>query len=125
MTKPSLTMNVRKGCTVIRDGQRVRPQIGKDFTFSADERDSILSADPGALVKATGEEGEATVGTVTASAEQSQAKATGGRKKATANKSDAENASDGDGNAPDNSEPLNKNEGQSSTADETAGDDDL
>jgi len=133
MTKPSLTLTVKKGVTVIRDGKRVRPEIGKTFDFTADERDSILGADASALVKPQGEEaGTATAASVTGgttptgtppSAEQSQSKASGGRKKSTAGKSDAENASDGDDNGPDNSEPLKDGEGDAAHADETADDD--
>lgn len=104
MTKPSITMTVRKGVTVVRDGQRIRPEIGKTFDFTAAERDAVLEVDPSALTKPAGEEeGTPTTASTSApaSAEQSQAKASGGKKKATANKSDAENAEDGDGNAPE------------------------
>jgi hypothetical protein len=101
MTKASVTMTVKKGVTVVRDGRRIRPEINKAFDFTADERDSILSADPAALAAPAGEEqgvatpsstSGTTTTTTTSSAESSQAKAKGGKKAATANKSDAEAA---------------------------------
>lgn len=110
MKKPSVTMAVKKGVTVVRDGKRVRPELGKTFDFTADERDSILGVDPAALAKPAGEEeGEAatastsarTTTTTTSSAESSQSKARGGKKTATANKSDEEADGEADGEAED------------------------
>lgn len=104
MTKPSITMAVKKGVTVVRDGKRVRPEIGKTFDFTAAERDSILEVDPAALAEPAGEgEGEATVAstsaktatTTTSNAESSQSKARGGKKTATANTT--EGSADGEG----------------------------
>jgi hypothetical protein len=102
VTKAStVTMTVKKGVTVVRDGQRIRPEIGKTFDFTAEERDAIMETNPSVLAKPEGEaEGEAvpastsakTTTTTTSSAESSQAKARGGKKAATANKSDAEAA---------------------------------
>jgi hypothetical protein len=96
---------VKKGVTVVRDGQRIRPEVNKGFDFTADEIERITEVDPAALGTAAeakdAENGEAETASTTSSAEQSQAKAKGGKKKATAGKSDAENAADGDGNAPD------------------------
>lgn len=96
---------VKKGVTVVRDGRRVKPEIGKLFDFTKEEIDGLKEADPTAIGTAEeskgAEEGEASVAAVS-SAEQSQAKAKGGKKKATAAKSDAENAEDGDdGEAPE------------------------
>jgi hypothetical protein len=94
MPKGSEKFTVRKGVTVVRDGKRVKPEIGKAFDFTAEERDNILSADPAALAKHTGEEdGNATAAatsTTSSSAEGSQAGAKDGEKTPTANKSDAE-----------------------------------
>jgi len=87
---------------IVRDGKRVKPEIGKSFDFTADERDSILEAQPNALRKAAAGDEEGTADT--SSAEQSQAKAKGGKKKATAAKSDAEAAADGDGGEPEDGE---------------------
>lgn len=87
---------------IVRDGKRVKPEIGKAFDFTKEEADSILETQPGALRKAAGDEDgtqdalDASKGSRGAkpSAEASQAGAKGGRKKATAAKSDAENAED-------------------------------
>jgi hypothetical protein len=52
---------VNKGVTVVRDGKRVRPEIGKNFDFTADEITRITDVEPTALSKAdAGEDGEAT-----------------------------------------------------------------
>lgn len=95
---------VKKGVTVIRDGRRVRPEVGKAFDFTKEEIEGLKEADATALgtVEETknAEDGTATAAatsTPTPSAEQSQAKAKDGKKKATATKSDAENAKDDDG----------------------------
>lgn len=94
MTKPSIKMVVNKGVTVVREGKRVRPTIGKEFSFTAEERDGILEAAPGALSAGGDNSAEETAeeATTTSSAEKSQAAARGGKKKATANKSDDEAA---------------------------------
>jgi len=90
------------GVVVVRDGKRVKPTIGKAFSFTTDERDSILEAHPTALRKPTNEDtgdDEAAAATTTGtkpSAEASQSKAKGGQKKATASKSDAEASGDDD-----------------------------
>lgn len=105
MTKASVTMTVKKGVTVVRDGKRIRPELNKTFDFTADERDAILKVDAAALAKPTGaeESGDAEAASTTAtggkksSAESSQAAAKGGKKKATANTSDAESESEGEG----------------------------
>lgn len=91
-------MLVKRGVVVVRKGERVRPTIGKEFSFSEEEIEGIMAADPGALTTGSEEdEGEtATAATTTSSAEKSQAKARGGRKAATANKSDAEVENEGE-----------------------------
>lgn len=101
MSKPSVKMTVRKGVTVVRDGARVRPTIGEDFSFTAEERDGIISADPAALTKpAKQSEGESSDPASTTpparTAETSQAKARGGRKAATANTADSDDAAGDD-----------------------------
>ena len=98
---------VKKGVTVVRDGKRVRPEIGKNFDFTAVEIERMTGVDSTVLAKAdsNAEDGTAEVagtGTAPSSAEKSQAKAKGGKKKATANKSDAEAA--GDDGEPDEGE---------------------
>jgi hypothetical protein len=94
VTKPSITMTVRKGVTVVRDGKRIRPEVNKTFDFTATERDSILERDASALVAAdSADEGTAETASTTpagSGAAKSQAKARGGSKAATSNKSDAE-----------------------------------
>jgi hypothetical protein len=94
MPKGSETFTVKKGVTVVRDGKRVKPEIGKTFPFTAEEVENIRSADPAALMKPAGEEeGTATAAatsTTSSSAEGSQAGAKDGEKTPTANKSDAE-----------------------------------
>ena len=83
------------GVVVVRDGKRVRPTIGKAFSFTTEERDAILEAHPSALRKPTNEDtgsDESTGAAEVSSAEKSQSKARGGRKPATANKSDEEAA---------------------------------
>jgi hypothetical protein len=93
---------VKKGAVVIRDGKRVRPEIGKVFPFTAEEAKALNEATPGTLAPASEAEIEesegvaATTTTTTSSAEGSQASAKGGKKAATANKSDAEAAGDDD-----------------------------
>lgn len=92
---------VKKGVTVVRDGHRVRPEIGKLFDFTKEEIDGLTEADPSVLGAAkeandSDQDGEATPASTTPSAEASQAKARGGKKAATANKSDAEVADEGD-----------------------------
>lgn len=110
MTKPSITMAVKKGVTVVRDGKRVRPEVGKTFDFTADERDSILNVDPAALAKPAGEdEGTAatastsakTTTTTTSNAESSQSKARGGKKAATANTTEGTAEGEGEGEGAD------------------------
>ena len=102
-----VTALVKKGVTVVRGGKRVRPEIGKNFDFTAEEADGIRSADAGALGPAadTTTKGEAEVASstdkttgkpVASSAEASQANAKDGKKKPTANKSDAEVAAEDD-----------------------------
>jgi hypothetical protein len=87
---------VKKGVTIVREGKRVRPEVGKGFDFTADEIERITEVDPAALGSAkeatAAEDGEAETAstTTTSSAEGSQAGAKGGKKAATANKSDAE-----------------------------------
>lgn len=49
MAKDTVTALVKKGVTVVRDGKRVRPEIGKNFDFTADEAEAINGADAGAL----------------------------------------------------------------------------
>lgn len=82
---------VKKGVTVVRDGKRVRPEVGKLFDFTSEEIASLKEADAAALGK--GNEGDTEDGTVTeastskgkpSSAEASQAGAKGGKKAATA-----------------------------------------
>lgn len=83
------------GVVVVRDGKRVRPTIGKAYSFTTEERDAILEAHPGALRKPANEDtgsDEAAPAAAVSSAEKSQSKARGGNKSATANKSDAEAA---------------------------------
>lgn len=107
MAKKSNTMLVRKGVTVVRDGKRVRPEIGKTFDFEGDEIETITAVDPTALGDPKSEEPgkaetasvetapPANAGTSTAassSAEGSQTGAQGGTKTPTANVSDAEAA---------------------------------
>lgn len=59
---------VNKGVTVVREGKRVRPEVGKNFDFTADEIERITEVEPLALTKATdaAEEGEATTASTTA-----------------------------------------------------------
>jgi hypothetical protein len=58
---------VNKGVTVVRDGKRVRPEIGKNFDFTAEEITRITDVEPTALSKAdAGEDGEAAVASTTA-----------------------------------------------------------
>jgi hypothetical protein len=58
---------VKKGVTVVRDGKRVRPEIGKNFDFTAEEIERITEVDPSALGKAEGgEDGEAAPASTTA-----------------------------------------------------------
>lgn len=83
---------VKKGVTVVRDGRRVRPEVGKLFDFSKEEIDGLNEADATALGKASeadSEDGTATTAS-TSNAETSQSKASGGKKAATANKADGE-----------------------------------
>jgi hypothetical protein len=91
---------IKKGITVIRDGNRVRPTVGKVFDLTKEEIAALDEADASALGKAS--EAEDAEGDTAAppSAQQSQSKASGGKKKATAGKSDAENAADGDEGEP-------------------------
>lgn len=84
------------GVVVIRDGNRVVPEIGKAFAFETEERDAILEAQPNALRKPKNEDEDAGDEAVASSAEAAQVKAKGGKKKATANKSDEEAAQDED-----------------------------
>jgi len=89
---------------VIRDGVRVKPEIGKSFDFTTEERDGLAEAHPTALRKVAGgdEEGVAVAAPtvkekpVKSSAEASQAKAKGGKKASTAETSDDEAAQDED-----------------------------
>lgn len=87
------------GTVVIRDGKRVRPQIGKSFNFTKDEVKDLEAA-KAKLRKPSDEADEAAPDAASAtapvgpSAEASQAKARGGKKKATAETSDAEAAAD-------------------------------
>lgn len=90
---------VKKGITLIRDGARVRPQIGKLFDFTKEEIADLEENAPTAIGKASeadDDEAPATKATKTAktssSAEGSQAGARGGRKASTANQSDDEAA---------------------------------
>jgi hypothetical protein len=94
----SVSMVPTVGVVVVRDGNRVRPTIGKAFPFTTEERDAILEAHPSALRKPNNEDtGEESVTEATvSSAEKSQAKARGGKKTATASKSDEEAAEDAD-----------------------------
>lgn len=95
-------MLVKKGAVVVRDGNRVRPEIGKTFPFTADEIKQINKATPGTLVPASeaeaedGSESAKAASTSGSSAEASQAKARGGKKAATSNKSDEEAAGETD-----------------------------
>jgi hypothetical protein len=88
---------VKKGVVVVRDGKRVRPQIGKSFSFDEAEAADINAATPGSLALASEveiEDGDdsAVDAAVASSAEASQAGAKGGKKRPTANKSDKEAA---------------------------------
>lgn len=83
------------GVTVVRDGKRIRPTIGKAFDFTKEEAEAIKGVNPAALRKPNNEDdGEATVTTATetkpSKAEGSQAKARRGKKAATANTADDE-----------------------------------
>jgi hypothetical protein len=101
---------VKKGVTIVRDGQRIRPKVGKLFDFTNDEINAVKETDAttlGAASEAEDEEGEATVASTTpkpSSAEASQAGARGGRKTATAtteNKDTGKVAKDSGGSADD------------------------
>lgn len=80
------------GTIVVRDGKRVRPEIGKAFTYTDDELTSLKAA--GAKFRAPANEAPAEAPAasntkpVKSSAEESQAEAKGGKKKATANTAD-------------------------------------
>lgn len=82
------------GTVVVRDGQRVRPQIGKPFDFTAEEIEQLKAG--GTKFREASDETEAAEAepATGSSAEASQAKAKGGNKKATADKSDDENAAE-------------------------------
>jgi hypothetical protein len=94
------------GTVVVRDGQRVRPTIGKPFDYTKEEADQIREEAPNALVKQKDveDDGDEAVPAsnvtgkagVKPSAEASQAKARGGAKTATAAKSDEEASQDED-----------------------------
>lgn len=91
----SRKMLVKKGAVVIRDGRRVRPEIGKTFTFSDAEIDQLNGATPGTLgpvSEAQAEDGDATAkaSATSSAAEGSQTGAKAGRKRATAGTSDTE-----------------------------------
>lgn len=83
------------GTVVVREGKRVRPEIGKAFEYTDDEITSLKNA--GAKFRAPQNE-EPTEGVAATStkpapasasvAEEAQAEAKGGKKKATANKAD-------------------------------------
>lgn len=105
MAKKANTYMIRKGITVVREGKRVRPEVGKDFELTAEEVEDIKAADAAAIGPASGEDGKADTasvetapptgtGTSTApsSAEGAQAGAKDGVKTPTANVSDAEAA---------------------------------
>jgi hypothetical protein len=82
---------VKKGVTIVRDGARVRPEVGKLFDFTKEEVDALKdSGHIGAAKEGEDEEGTAEVASTTSNAETSQAGARGGKKKATANKADSE-----------------------------------
>ena len=82
------------GVVVVRDGKRVRPEIGKAYDFTKEERDAILEAHPTALRKPqneeTGEDSSKPAASTKRTAEASQSKASGGKKAATASKADSE-----------------------------------
>ncbi|HLP70324.1 MAG TPA: hypothetical protein VK181_22690 [Rhizobium sp.] len=82
------------GTVVVREGKRIRPEIGKAFEYTDDEITSLKNA--GAKFRAPQNE-EPTEGVAATStkpaptasvAEEAQAEAKGGKKKATANKAD-------------------------------------
>jgi hypothetical protein len=74
---------VNKGVTIVREGKRVRPEIGKNFDFTADEIERIAEVDSAALGKADGgEDGEAATASTTAkTTETTDAPATSGQTK--------------------------------------------
>ncbi len=114
---------VKSGVTVIRDGARVRPEIGKLFDFSKEELEGLKGS---AAIGPAGEAGDEDGTAVVASgAQTSQGKARGGRKAATANKSDAEVAAEGDDATDPPEGDAGKGAGAIGGADDTAGDDDL
>lgn len=81
---------VKKGVTVVRDGNRVRPQVGKMFDFSKEEIDALKDSGAlGAAKEGEDDDGEATTASTSrsraSSAEASQAGAKDGKKTATAN----------------------------------------
>lgn len=98
----SNTMVPLTGTVVIRDGKRVRPQIGKPYDFEGDEIEQLEAS--GAKFRAPTDESESadaesartSTGKAKPSAEASQSKARGGKKPATANESDEEAAEDAD-----------------------------
>ena len=79
------------GTIVVRDGNRIRPTIGKAFEYTAEEVEQLRNA--GAKFRAPQNEepdaGEAATATKsTSNAEGAQAGAKGGKKAPTANKAD-------------------------------------
>lgn len=80
------------GTVVVREGKRVRPEIGKAFEYTADEIESLKSA--GAKFRAPANEAPAEAPAAASTkpapsvAEAAQAEAKGGKKKATANTAD-------------------------------------
>lgn len=107
----AISMVPTVGVVVVRDGKRVRPTIGKAFSFTKEERDAILEAQPNALRKPTNEDtGEDDAAPAASTAEASQAKAKGGRKAATANVADTE-AEDGDTDPKTDGKPAPKGAG--------------
>ena len=110
---------VKLGVTVIRDGNRVRPTVGKEFDFTKAEIDGLK--DSGALAMPSKDDAdEDTTTTAPSSAQSSQAKARGGKKAATANKSDGEIADETD----DETDPTDPPEGEGG-GDGAGSDDDL
>jgi hypothetical protein len=81
---------VKKGVTVVREGKRVRPEINKNFDFTADEIERIVGVDPTALGKADSgaEDGEAETASTgdTGKSDEGGKKPAAGKKAAAAKK---------------------------------------
>jgi hypothetical protein len=113
MAKDTVTAHVRKGVTVIRNGARVRPEIGKNFDFTAEEAESIQNADAGAIGPALdgGTKGEAKTASTT---DPKTGKPTTGKRgapaKSTADKTGAAGAGDDAGSKTNQGEGDNGGE---------------